>query len=554
MSVNYADETRHCDVLVVGSGGAALSAALRAASAGLSVIVAEKSAWLGGTTAMSGGATWVPANHHAKAAGLADSPEEALRYLIASAPEGWEATESELWQAFAESAGEMLQFIERQTPLRFALTPEADPLHHLPGAKAQGRMVAPLPLRASTLRGQRWAIRPSPLPQLFTYHETIGLDIWHHPLRESLRMAPKLLWRALTRTRTKGAALIGGLLEGCRRLGCQVETQARVETLLTSEAGRVTGAMINQEGRLLQILTTRGVVLACGGFEWDAQRRNLHFPGNTDFIASPRSNNGDGHRMAEAIGAQLAHMDQATIGGGIPSRYLGESYGLSVFFQYEPDAILVNKRGQRFVNEFTFNLGEALDARQPDGSPEQLPVWMIADGGLLRRSPLLRYYAWRSRGWLRKAPTLTALAAQIAIPAEALTASVARFNGFCLGGEDGDFQRHLSSAHGKGDKRLRGGLLPIERAPFLAIPFNRTFLATKGGPRTDRYGRVMHKNGSVIPGLFCAGVAMANPIGTRAVGAGTTLGPNLTWGYICGRTLAEGVPENAQMEALPCTA
>ncbi|WP_242600720.1 FAD-binding protein, partial [Erwinia billingiae] len=121
-------------------------------------------------------------------------------------------------------------------------------------------------------------------------------------------------------------------------------------------------------------------------------------------------------------------------------------------------------------------------------------------------------------------------------------------------GEDGDFQRHLSSAHGKSDKRLRGGLLPIERAPFLAIPFNRTFLATKGGPRTDRYGRVMHKNGSVIPGLFCAGVAMANPIGTRAVGAGTTLGPNLTWGYICGRTLAEGVPENAQTEALPCTA
>lgn len=552
MSPLIADETRHCDVLVVGSGGAALSAALRAASAGLSVLVAEKSAWLGGTTAMSGGATWVPANHHASAAGLADSPEEALRYLTASAPEGWSQTEAALWQAFAEGAGEMLQFIERHTPLKFALTSEADPLPDVPGAKSQGRMVAPLPLRSSAIRQKGWKIRPSPLPQLYTYHETIGLDIWHHPLRESLRMAPKLVWRAVTRTRTKGSALIAGLLEGCLRLGCQVETQARVETLLTSGDRQVTGALINQQGRLLRILASRGVVLACGGFEWDAQRRQRHFPGAMDFIASPTTNSGDGHRMAEAVGAELVHMDQATIGGGIPGRYLGERYGLSVFFQYEPNAILVNRQGQRFVNEFTFNLGEALDEREADGSPKQLPAWLIADASLLSRSPLLRYYAWRTPGWLRRASTLAALAAQTALPPAALQASVTRFNDFCLRGEDGDFQRHRAQAHGKSDTRLRGGLLPIKRAPYIAIPFNRTFLATKGGPRTDRYGRVQHKDGGTIQGLFCAGVAMANPIGTRAVGAGTTLGPNLTWGYLCGRTLAEGVPETLLPEALSC--
>ncbi|WP_158783003.1 FAD-binding protein [Pantoea sp. BAV 3049] len=549
------DNRLHCDVLVVGSGGAALSAALRSAAAGLSVIIAEKSVWLGGTTAMSGGATWVPANHHARAAGIADSPQEVMRYLTGSAPEGWEATESALWQAFADSAGEMLQFVEQHTPLRFALTSEGDPLANVGGAIKQGRMVAPLPLRASVLAEKSWKIRPSPLPQLYTYHETIGLDIWHHPLRESLRMAPKLAWRALTRTRTKGAALVTGLLEGCRRLGCRIETDARVEKLLTSGDSRVSGALLNQHGKLLHVTAARGVVLACGGFEWDAQRRTEHFPGSTDFIASPRSNSGDGHRMAEDVGAKLAHMDQANIGGGIPARYLGEPYGLSVFFQYEPNAILVNRHGRRFVNEFTFNLGEALDARDESGMPAHLPAWMIADAGLLSRSPLLRYYAWRTPGWLRKAHSLSALAAEINLPEAVLQETVSRFNGFCLRGEDTDFQRHLSSAHGKSDKRLRGGLLPIENGPFIAIPFNRTFLATKGGPRTDEYGRVRHRNGNIIQGLFCAGVGMANPIGTRAVGAGTTLGPNLTWGYICGRTLAQGVMQETERypEVQQCT-
>ncbi|KAB8313803.1 FAD-dependent oxidoreductase [Erwinia endophytica] len=554
------DEHRlHCDVLVVGSGGAALSAALRSAAAGLSVIVAEKSVWLGGTTAMSGGATWVPVNHHARAAGIVDSSAEVMRYLSDSAPPGWAATESPLWQAFVDSAGEMLQFVEQHTPLRFALTSEGDPLAEIAGAKAWGRMVAPLPLRASTLAEKRWKIRPSPLPQLYTYHETIGLDIWHHPLRESLRMAPKLAWRALTRTRTKGAALITGLLEGCRRLGCRIETDAQVVKLLTRGDHQVSGAVLSQHGKLLQVSTTRGVVLACGGFEWDAQRRTAHFPGATDFIASPRSNTGDGHRMAEEIGAALAHMDQANMGGGIPARYMGEPYGLSVFFQYEPNAILVNRHGRRFVNEFTFNLGEALDQRDQHGMPLQLPVWMIADARLLRRSPLLRYYAWRSPGWLRKADTLSELAAELALPVAALQETVNRFNGFCPHGEDQDFQRHLSSAHGKSDTRLRGGLLPIERAPFIAVPFNRTFLATKGGPRTDEQGRVRHQDGRIIQGLFCAGVGMANPIGTRAVGAGTTLGPNLTWGYICGRTLAADVadaarhPSEIYPEEQPCS-
>ncbi len=311
--------------------------------------------------------------------------------------------------------------------------------------------------------------------------------------------------------------------------------------LITDDVQGVTGAWVAQHGRLIRVAAVRGVVLASGGFEWDARRRAAHFPGPFDAISSPRTNEGDGHRMAESVGARLAHMDQATISGSLPTRYEGRPYGLSVFFQYEPNIILVNRHGRRFTNEFQFNLGEALDTRcEQSGLPLHLPAWLIADSRLLWRAPLLLAFSLRTKGWLRRDATLGGLAAKLGLPPGELEDTVARFNACCEQGVDQDFQRHLSAGHGAGDRRFHGGLMKIARGPFIAVPFNRSFLATKGGPRTDEFGRVIHRDGTIIRGLYCAGVAMANPIGSRGVGAGTTLGPNLTWGYICGCTLARG--------------
>ncbi|WP_416412688.1 FAD-dependent oxidoreductase [Pantoea sp. App145] len=526
-------QQRQCDVLIIGSGGAALCAALRAAVGGLSVLVLEKSAWLGGTTAMSGGATWVPANHHARAAGLADSAQQALDYLRAAAPDGWQSTEDALWQAMTQQAASMLAFIEQHSALRFALTGESDPLWPLAGAVQQGRMLAPLPLQPR----RRWRLRPTPLPRLFTYHELLSSDLWHQPVRTYLRHLPQLLRRQWRGELTKGAALVAGLLDACQAAGCELITEAAAERLLMNGSHQVSGVRYLHQGKVLEVTARCGVVIASGGFEWDQQRRSQHFPGPYDFIASPRDNSGDGQRMAEAAGAQLAHMDQATISGGIPALPGQPWSGLSIFFHYEPNAILVNRHGQRFTNEFVFNLGAELDARDDQGQPRHLPVWLISDVHLLRRAPLLRYYRWRSPGWIRQAATLAQLEQQLALPDGALQASVARFNQSCAQGLDVDFSRHLSAAHGKADRRLQGGLAPICHAPFIAIPFNRTFLATKGGPRTDASGNVLHRDGQPLAGLYCAGAAMANPIGSKAVGAGTTLGPNLTWGYICGTSL-----------------
>jgi 3-oxosteroid 1-dehydrogenase len=528
-----------CDVLVLGSGSAGLAAALTAAAGGLSTVIVEKAHCIGGTTAMSGAITWVPANHHARSADLRDSRDEALAYLRAAAPPGWCDTEDALWRSFVSAAPRMLAFLESKSPLRFRLCDGADPLSHLPGAKPHGRTLAPRPLRRSLVGRYAKCLRRPMLPHLFTPEEARRLDISRRPRLSAARLAPRLLLRWLTGTRTAGTALVIGLLKGCLDHGCRIELETAGIQLITDETtGAVRGAVVERAGQRRSIRTRRGVVLASGGFEWDAERRAMHFPGPIDFITSPRTNTGDAHSMAEAAGAALAHMDQANLSPGAPIFYDGAPQGISLYFQRAPNAILVDRNGRRFVNEHTFNLGEAIDARDASGAPRYLPAWLISDRRFLARAPLLRRSARLRPDWIVRAASLEELADRIGLPRQALATTISRFNGFCAAGRDDDFHREEETSRSTAGDCLR----PIERPPFLAIPFNRSFVSTKGGPRTNAGGEVLRPNGSLIQGLFCAGVAMANPIGTRAVGSGTTIGPNLTWGFICGESLLDCAP------------
>ncbi|WP_372618397.1 FAD-dependent oxidoreductase [Falsiroseomonas sp.] len=527
------------DALVLGSGAAGLTAALTAAVAGLRVTVLEKSDRLGGTSAMSGAGTWIPANHHAAAAGIADSPAEALAYIRAAAPEGWAETEDALWQRLVEASPAMLRFVEAHSPLRFALTPEPDPLRDLPGAKPRGRMLSPLPL--SRWRAGRFAfrIRRSTIPELFTYHEAVETDLYHHPFRTAWQLWPRLAWRLLTNTRGKGTALITGLLRGCLDAGVRVETRARAVDLLQDEAGAVTGAVVEHRGARHRITARRGVVIATGGFEWDRERLERHFPGPVDYLGSPPSNTGDGHRMAEATGAALDRMDQATLTPSVPTRHGGRLMARPVPFHTEPNAIIVNRHAVRFANELRFNIGESMDARDAAGQPVHQPCWVISDASLLERLPPARWAARADPGWLRQAQSIAELAALVGLDPATLEATVARYNAASAAGRDAEFGRpSAADAAASGDKRRRGGLEAITRPPFLAMPFNRSILGTKGGPRTDADAQVLRPDGSVIAGLFAAGASSANPIGTRGVGTGTTIGPYMSWGYVAGLALA----------------
>jgi 3-oxosteroid 1-dehydrogenase len=528
-----------CDVLIVGTGAAALTAALVTSAAGLDTIIVEKTAWLGGTSAISGAALWVPANHVARAKGIEDSPEDALAYIRALAPPGWWETEDHLWQRFVAAAPRMLAFIEARSPLRFQLTPQPDPFPKVRGAKSRGRMVSPGPLNRRIVGRYAQNLRPPMLPHIFTYQEFLQHDPYHHPMAATFRLMPRVLWRMIGSARGMGTALITGLLKGCLDHGCRVQIGGRAIELVVNEHGDVIGAEVEQRGVRQAIRTRRGVILATGGFEWNRELVAEHFPGPIDFITSPRGNEGDGHLMARRVGAEMAHMDQANFGPALPIVYEDRLQGMSIAFHQEPNAIIVDRHGRRFVDEFRFNIGEVLSERDPStGAPLHLPAWLITDRRFLKRSPMARWFSGYDRNWMVKGASLEELARRTGIPEDLLLLTVERFNAFCADGFDPDFRRGEARPGVRGD--ARDDLVPIRHPPFLAMRLNASFISTKGGPRTNEHGEVLRSDGQVIKGLLCAGVAMANPIGTWAVGTGTTLGPNMAWGYICGQTLSGG--------------
>jgi 3-oxosteroid 1-dehydrogenase len=268
-----------CDFLVIGSGSAALSAALRAAKGGLCVQIVEKTAWLGGTTAMSGAGIWIPANHVARTAGVEDSVEEAIRYIRSAAPEGWSNTEAPLWTAFAETAPRALKFIEDNTPLKFVITKEPDPFSELPGGKVYGRQLTVEPLSRWRIGGLSRHLRRSTLVNLFSYQEMVSLDPYHHPLSASLKVLPKLGWRLLSNSRGMGNALVTGLVRGCLDLGVTIRRQTPAVALVQDACGRVAGGVVESDGRQRSLSARHGVLLATGGFEWDEALRERYFPG-----------------------------------------------------------------------------------------------------------------------------------------------------------------------------------------------------------------------------------------------------------------------------------
>lgn len=519
------------DVLVLGSGCAGMVAALHAARSGLKVLVCEKTRLIGGTSAMSAGGIWVAANHLAADAGIPDSLEEAFTYVSAVAPEGWNRPAQ--WRALLEAGPQMLHLLEDATPLRFRLTGEPDPYMALPGARSRGRMMSVLPISRFAAKGNAFRVRGSTLPEMFTYHEVLETDLYHRPISTTLQLLPKLIGRALTLRAGKGTALMIGLVRGCMDAGCRIETDAAAVELI-QENGRVTGAVIEKAGRRYSVKARVGTLLATGGFEWDETMMAEHFGAPLQFMGPPAGNTGDGQKMAAEVGAALGCMDQATITAAIPRRYHGRIHGMPVPYHAEENAIVVNIHGKRFEDELHVNLGEALDRRDPaTGKPLNQPAFVITDADYLHKAPLVRFFARFVPGWMQKADTLEALAAKTGIDPAGLADTVARYNGFAKTGVDADFGRGKTRAHQKADKRKRAGLAPIQRAPFIAIRFNRSFMSTKGGAETDERGRVLRADGSVIEGLYAAGSAMANPIGTRGVGAGTTLGPFMAWGYLC---------------------
>ena len=544
------------DVVVVGSGAAGMTAALAAAHHGLRTVVLEKTDYFGGSTARSGGGIWAPGNEVLRKAGVRDTPEQASAYLAHVAGPVSEARR----RALLARGPEMLAFVRAHTPVDFAWVPGyADYYPEAPGGLARGRSVEPVPLDAQVLGTEVARLNPPYLPAppgvTITQADYRWLSLGtRHPraivtaARVSGRAAHSRLLKR--RTLSMGQALAAGLRAGLAAEEVPVWLGTPMIGLRVTD-GRVTGVEVTRDGRPALVRAGRGVLIAAGGFERNEQmrRRYQRQPIGTEWTTGSAGNTGDGIVAGEAAGAALDLMDDAWWGPTIPLS--GGPY-FCLAERSLPGCILVNGAGQRFVNEsapYVDAVHAMYDAHSPDNP--HIPAWLVTDqryrnryifAGLPPRKPLPR--RWYRAGAVFRAPSLPELAEQVGVDPGGLAKTVTRFNEFAEAGRDEDFRRG-DSVYDRyyGDPRCRPNpnLAPLAQAPFYAVKIVPGDLGTKGGLRTDERARVLRPDGTPIAGLYAAGNASASVMGHSYAGAGATIGPAMTFGYIAALDLAGGL-------------
>lgn len=525
------------DVVVLGSGGAGLTAALAAVVAGASVEVYEKAATVGGTTAVSGGIVWIPAHNRSPDGDL--TPADALKYLRA---QSLGSMDDELVETFVRTGPAMLDFIEAHSGLHFEIaTGFPDYRPELPGGQPTGgRSLSAAPFDLAQLG--EWATRITSFPADWS---NVGFDA---ETRARLHAAIDERTGHLC---VAGTALIAGLLKGLLDSGVTPRVDARAEELI-AEGGEIIGVRVALPERTINVRARRGVILGTGGFEWDPALAQAFLRGPMHGAVSPPNNTGDGLRMAMAQGADLANMGEAwwvpivqIPGDTIEGKPRSRSVRLE---RTRPRSIIVNSAGQRFVNEACdYNsMAGAFHYLDPRGGYVNDRGWMVFDSVHLQRYGFLGIEPGQPvPDWFCESANLAELAAKTGIDADGLTRTVESFNRHVAAGEDPEFGRGSSAYDGYwGDDSAttQAGktLGPIDTAPYYAVPVRIGAMGTKGGPRTDHDARVLHVGGEPIPGLFAAGNAMGGATGRAYGGAGGTLGPAMVFGYRAGHAAATG--------------
>lgn len=556
-----------CDVLVAGSGAAAFSAALTARIAGLDVVMVEKEAVFGGTTAYSAGVIWVPANSHARRAGIADSPHAALTYLEAIAGNHLERSRAE---AFVTHAAAALDFLEANTHVRYKLSPTwADYEPELPGGADGGRSLGPETFDGRRLGRQFDQLRAPIKSMMLLGGMMVGREDLPHYFKMTqerasaiyvAKVGARYLRDRLTHKRgtrlVNGNALVGMLALSAKERGIPLWLSSPMKRLVT-RGGRVTGAIVQRGEREVKIEARRGVVLACGGFPGDDALRARLYPhvaaGASHQPLAPATNTGDGIRLAEAVGGafngNVRHPAAWT-----PISHLPQPDGTTVPFPHfvdrgKPGIISVDRRGRRFVNEaksYHVFVPAMIEACRGD---DRIECWNIADARSIRRFGLGaapprpgRIGPYLRSGYLIEGATLADLAGKLGIDAAGLERTVADFNAGAERGDDPVFKRGTDAYqrfNGWAANTPNACLAPLKEAPFYAVRLTPSDLGTFAGLSTDAAARVLDRDGTAVPGLWAVGNDAASVMGGTYPGAGITLGPALTFGWLAGKDVAE---------------
>lgn len=554
-----------CDVLVVGSGAGGLSTAITARKAGLDVIIIEKDEYFGGTTAFSGGVLWIPGNRHARDAGVSDSREAARTYLKHEAGNHFDDAAID---AFLDAGPRMLDFFERESEAKFILSGYPDYHPDVEGGAQQGRSVTAAPYDARALGEDIKRLRP-PL-ETITF---IGMmfnssndELKHffrvtRSLTSAVYVAKRLashLWDLLLYRRgvkiTSGNALAARLAKTALDLRIPLLTATPAQRLI-NEGGTVTGAVVRDAKGEYRITARRAVVLASGGFPHDAARIARAYPhlarGGEHLSPTPAANTGDGIRMAEQAGGTCdIRFSNASAWMPVSRVPLGERTGVfpHLVDRYKPGVIAVDRQGRRFTNESEsyHDVGAAMIADGAGG--KETAAWLICDHATIRKYGLgyakpapVPVGIFVRNGYLKRAATLRALAEAVGIDADGLEQTVRAYNESAVQGIDRAFKRGSTAFNrylGDAEHKPNPNVAPIGAGPYYALKIIMGDLGTFDGLTTDVVGRVLLRDGAAIPGLYAVGNDRASIMGGNYPGAGITLGPIMTFGYITGRHLA----------------
>ncbi|KAM5349911.1 hypothetical protein ACJ41O_006416 [Fusarium nematophilum] len=548
------------DVLIVGSGAGALTTSLRATKLGLRSIVIEKEPTIGGASVISGGGLWIPCNPVSKAAGIKDSEQGALKYFEQAVGDVGPASSLEKRQAYIRNGPEMVAFLQQEGfQFHFARGyPDYYPAMEGAMGKGGGRSIETKPFNMKKLGEWQTKFPPSKTPAIHTNDAAVFTRLtssFGAFVYATWRMIPiiakSLVGQKLT---TMGRGLVAQLLYLNLKQHADIRVNTRLGKLIQGQDGGVIGAEVQTATGFRTIRATRGVVLAAGGFAHNREMRErfLPKPASTEWTNSPRGDTGDAIQEGMRLGAATALLDDAwwgpTIFDPVTSKHI-----FALMERARPHCIIVDSSGARFMNEAQSYTDAGHDQYARNNKVKAIPAWLIMDtnhrnkymlGGLFARAKPSQEAL--DKGRIFKAASIEGLASQIGVDPNGLSNTIAKYNSMCKTGIDAEFGKgNYAYDQFFGDPKCRPNpnMGPLNKAPYYAIQIWPGDLGTKGGLLTDVFQRVLTEDSRVIPGLFAIGNTAASIMGRTYLGAGSTLGPAMTHGYIVANHLGEGKSE-----------
>jgi 3-oxosteroid 1-dehydrogenase len=550
------DWDKSVDLLIAGSGGGGMVAALAALDSGIEPLVVEKQALIGGATGMSGGMVWLPNNPLMRAEGIPDSHEDGLAYFDDVVGDIGAASSPARREMFLTAGYEMIEFLTRKGVRLVRCPGWSDYYPNHKGGNAIGRAVEGIPYDAAALGD--WSDKVQSMAKTWTKgfvvktNELRSVQYYNRSPR-AFAVAMRVFLRTnIARLRrreilTNGGSLIGQMLKSLIDLRDEppIWTNTAMDDLIV-EDGRVVGARVTRDGSTLFIEARKGVLLAAGGFSRNADMRRRYSgdqPNDAQWSIANPGDTGEVLQTAMKLGAQTDLLDEAW---WLPSVFIADADARALGSgRQRPGAIYVDGTGRRFCNESNsyVEVGKAMYANKA------VPCWQIFDEGYVRRyvsgaNPLKKRTisdALIEQGAVKRADTIGDLARQIDVPAGALEHTVRHFNEFAAKGLDPDFGRGQSAYNiclGDPGYKPNAAVGPLDRAPFYATRVFPADVGTCGGVITNEHAQVLDEQERVIEGLYATGNITATVMGRNYLGAGGSIAYTMVFGYVAARHAA----------------